>query len=150
MATLVELTAQHVTAHASNNPLTCEELCKQIEKIHASLKALENGGVDHLRDCGAHVKFLSMEPLLGSTQNLRLQGIDWVIVGGESGPGARPAKEEWVIEIKEQCLSANAPFFFKQWGGFRKKKAGRELEGKTWDQMPRIRQPQRALREAYL
>jgi protein gp37 len=96
--------------------------------------------IDHLRDCGAHVKFLSMEPLLGPTPDLRLQGIDWVIVGGESGPGARPMQQEWAVEIKEQCLRANVPFFFKQWGGVRKKKAGRELEGRTWDQMPRIRQ----------
>lgn len=106
--------------------------------------------IDHLRDCGAQVKFLSMEPLLGPTPGLRLQGIDWVIVGGESGPGARPMQEAWVVEIKEQCLRADVPFFFKQWGGFRKKKAGRELEGRTWDQMPRIRQPQRAFQAAFL
>jgi protein gp37 len=93
--------------------------------------------VDHLRDTGAHVKFLSIEPLLGAIPRLNLCGIDWVIVGGESGPGARPVKEEWVVEIKEQCLRAKVPFFFKQWGGFRKKKAGRELQGKTWEQMPR-------------
>jgi protein gp37 len=93
--------------------------------------------VDHLRATGAHVKFLSMEPLLGPVPGLDLQGIDWVIVGGESGPGARPMKEEWVVEIKEQCLRADVPFFFKQWGGFRKKKAGRELQGRTWEQMPR-------------
>lgn len=93
--------------------------------------------VDCLRKTGAHVKFLSIEPLLGSVSHLNLNGIDWVIVGGESGPGARPVKEEWVVEIKEQCIKANVPFFFKQWGGFRKKKAGRELQGRTWDQMPR-------------
>lgn len=102
--------------------------------------------VDHLRDTDAHVKFLSIEPLLGAIPSLNLCGIDWVIVGGESGPGARPVKEEWVIEIKEQCLRAKVPFFFKQWGGFRKKKAGRELQGKTWDQMPR--QYQRAAQAA--
>lgn len=93
--------------------------------------------VDHLRETGAHVKFLSIEPLLSSVPHLNLNNIDWVIVGGESGPGARPVKEEWVVEIKEQCVKANVPFFFKQWGGVRKKKAGRELQGKTWDQMPR-------------
>ena len=93
--------------------------------------------VDHLRSTGAHVKFLSIEPLLCSVPILNLSGIDWVIVGGESGPGARPVKEEWVVEIKEQCLRSKVPFFFKQWGGFRKKKAGRELQGQTWDQMPR-------------
>lgn len=106
--------------------------------------------IDHLRDCDAQVKFLSMEPLLGPTPDLCLQGIDWVIVGGESGPGARPMQEEWVVEIKDQCLRADVPFFFKQWGGFRKKKAGRELEGKTWDQMPRIRPQQRIFQAAFL
>jgi len=93
--------------------------------------------IDHLRATGALVKFLSVEPLLGPVPNLDLQGIDWVIVGGESGPGARPMQKEWVIDIKNHCLAAKVPFFFKQWGGFHKKKAGRELEGKTWDQMPR-------------
>lgn len=92
---------------------------------------------DHLRATGAQVKFLSMEPLLGPVSCLDLRGIDWVIVGGESGPGARPLKEEWVVEIREQCLRAKVPFFFKQWGGVRKKKAGRELQGRTWEQMPR-------------
>jgi len=106
--------------------------------------------IDHLRGCDAHVKFLSMEPLLGPTPDLRLKGIDWVIVGGESGPGARPMQEEWVIEIKEQCLLAKVPFFFKQWGGVRKKKAGRELEGKTWDQMPRTRQHRQSEQVAFL
>ena len=106
--------------------------------------------IDHLRNCDAHVKFLSMEPLLGSTPELHLQGIDWVIVGGESGPGARPMKEEWVIDIKEQCLRAGVPFFFKQWGGVRKKKNGRELEGKTWDQMPRIQQRRQTSLSAFL
>ena len=92
---------------------------------------------DLLRLTGTHVKFLSIEPLLGPLSGLSLEGIDWVIVGGESGPGARSMKEEWVIEIKEHCLRANIPFFFKQWGGFRKKKAGKELQGRTWEQMPR-------------
>jgi protein gp37 len=93
---------------------------------------------DHLRMTDAHVKFLSLEPLLGSVTNLKLEGIDWVIVGGESGPGARPMNESWVVEIKEQCLLAKVPFFFKQWGRFHKKKAGRELQGRTWEQMPSI------------
>ncbi len=92
--------------------------------------------IDHLRETGAHVKFLSLEPLLGSLPNLNLQGIDWVIVGGESGPGARVMRKEWVLDIRDQCLRANVPFFFKQWGGTNKKQAGRRLEGRTWDQMP--------------
>ncbi len=94
--------------------------------------------VDHLRTTGALVKFLSIEPLLGSVPDLDLAGIDWVIVGGESGPGARPMKEEWIVEIKDQCLQAEVPFFFKQWGGVRKKKAGRELQGRTWEEMPQL------------
>ena len=91
---------------------------------------------DHLRETGARVKFLSLEPLLGSLPHLDLDGINWVIVGGESGPGARKMDEEWVKEIRNQCLAARVPFFFKQWGGVHKKKAGRELEGRIWDEMP--------------
>jgi protein gp37 len=92
--------------------------------------------VSHLRRTGAKIKFLSLEPLLGPISRLNLRGIDWVIVGGESGPGARPMSEEWVLEIKEQCAKAQVPFFFKQWGGFHKKRAGRLLEGRTWDELP--------------
>jgi len=94
--------------------------------------------IDHLRGTGALVKFLSLEPLLGPLPNLDLSGIDWVIVGGESGPGARPMALEWVAEIRDQCRKIGTPFFFKQWGGFNKKKAGRVLEGRTWDEMPAI------------
>lgn len=92
--------------------------------------------IDHLRETGAKVKFLSLEPLLGPLFHLDLGGISWVIVGGESGPGARKMEEGWVKEIRNQCLSARVPFFFKQWGGVHKKKAGRELEGRIWDEMP--------------
>jgi protein gp37 len=94
--------------------------------------------VDRLRQTDAHVKFLSLEPLIGPLPNLDLRGIDWVIVGGESGPGARPLAEEWVVDIRDQCLAAHVPFFFKQWGGARKKRAGRVLQGRTWDEMPRL------------
>jgi protein gp37 len=94
--------------------------------------------IDHLRQTGAHVKFLSFEPLLGPLPNLDLHGINWVIVGGESGPGARPVAEEWVLDIRDQCLAARVPFFFKQWGGVNKKRAGRTLHGRTWDEMPRL------------
>ena len=93
--------------------------------------------IDHLRQTHAHIKFLSLEPLLGPLSDLDLRGINWVIVGGESGPGARPIKEEWVVDIKDQCRVAHTPFFFKQWGGVRKKLAGRVLQGRTWDGMPR-------------
>jgi protein gp37 len=92
--------------------------------------------IDHLRQTGAQVKFLSLEPLLGALPALDLMGIDWVIVGGESGPGARPMSGEWVVDIRQQCLRAGVPFFFKQWGGVKKKKNGRLLEGRTWEQMP--------------
>lgn len=94
--------------------------------------------IDHLRQTNAYIKFLSLEPLLGSLSNLDLDNIDWVIVGGESGPGARPVLKEWVEEIRDQCLAANVPFFFKQWGGIQKKRSGRELDGTTWDEMPVI------------
>ena len=92
--------------------------------------------IDDLRQTGAHIKFLSLEPLLGPVRDLRLDGIDWVIVGGESGPGARPMRKSWVIDIRDQCHSASVSFFFKQWGGVNKKRRGRLLEGRTWDQMP--------------
>jgi protein gp37 len=92
--------------------------------------------IDHLRRTGAQVKFLSLEPLLGPLHDLNLDGIDWAIVGGESGPGARPLDPAWVTDIRDQCLRARVPFFFKQWGGTNKKKAGRLLEGRTWDEMP--------------
>lgn len=92
--------------------------------------------IDHLRDIGAYVKFLSLEPLLGPLNVLDLSNIDWVIVGGESGPGSRLIKKSWVLDIRDKCLAAHVPFFFKQWGGNRKKKAGRYLDGRTWDQMP--------------
>lgn len=97
--------------------------------------------IDHLRETDAAVKFLSLEPLLGPLDNLRLESIDWVIVGGESGPGARPMDSSWVTSIRDQCANAGVPFFFKQWGGVRKKKSGRILEGRTWDEMPRSMQP---------
>jgi protein gp37 len=92
--------------------------------------------IDHLRQTPAAVKFLSLEPLLGPIPDINLEGIDWVIVGGESGPGARPMAPKWVIDIRDQCLDAGVPFFFKQWGGVNKKKNGRSLDGRTWDAMP--------------
>jgi protein gp37 len=94
--------------------------------------------IDHLRRTRAPIKFLSLEPLLGPLPQLDLHSIDWVIVGGESGPGARPMAEEWVIDIRNQCQAADVPFFFKQWGGVRRKEAGRELRGRTWSQMPAL------------
>jgi protein gp37 len=92
--------------------------------------------IDHLRNTHAAIKFLSLEPLLGPIPNLNLSGIDWVIVGGESGPYARPMQPGWVLDIRDRCKKAGIPFFFKQWGGVNKKKAGRSLEGRTWNEMP--------------
>jgi protein gp37 len=92
--------------------------------------------IDHLRETGAHIKFLSLEPLLGPLASLDLRDIDWAIVGGESGPGARTMNKQWVLDIRDQCKKAHVAFFFKQWGGTNKKKHGRELEGRTWDEMP--------------
>jgi protein gp37 len=94
------------------------------------------GRADQLRQTRAQVKFLSLEPLLGPLRGLDLRGIDWVIVGGESGPGARPMETAWVTEIRDRCREARVPFFFKQWGGPRKKRTGRLLEGRLWDEMP--------------
>ncbi len=89
-----------------------------------------------LRKIPAKTRFLSCEPLIGPIRRLPLQGIHWVIVGGESGPGARPMPEEWVLQIKERCVEAGVAFFFKQWGGVQKKKTGRMLCGQTWDLLP--------------
>jgi protein gp37 len=94
--------------------------------------------IDHLRKTDAYVKFLSLEPLLGPLHKFNLKGIDWAIVGGESGPGARPVDSAWVTDIRDQCLRAGVAFFFKQWGGVQKKKTGRELEGRTWNEMPEL------------
>ncbi|MBI5525816.1 MAG: phage Gp37/Gp68 family protein, partial [Deltaproteobacteria bacterium] len=94
--------------------------------------------VDHLRRTKAAIKFLSLEPLLGSIPDIDLRGIDWVIVGGESGPIARPMQADWAMGIRDRCLAAGVPFFFKQWGGVRKKLAGRRLEGRTWNEMPQL------------
>jgi protein gp37 len=92
--------------------------------------------LDHLRRTPARGRFISFEPLLGGLGELDLDGIQWAIVGGESGPKARPIEEAWVVEIRDQCLTASVPFFFKQWGGTNKKRAGRLLDGRIWDQRP--------------
>lgn len=92
--------------------------------------------IDALRECKASVKFLSLEPLLGPLDDLDLSGIHWVIAGGESGRNARPVEVDWIRSIRDQCLLAGVPFHFKQWGGTNKKKAGRMLDGRTWDEFP--------------
>lgn len=119
-----------------------EELCPQIDwpdNVWMGV-SVENSEytyrIDHLRHTKAKIKFLSLEPLLGALHNLNLDGIHWAIIGGESGPGARSLDPSWVIDIRDQCMRANVPFFFKQWGGINKKKAGRILDGRTWDELP--------------
>ena len=102
--------------------------------------SVENADVVHrvrqLQGVPAHVRFLSVEPLLGPIPRLPLRGIHWVIVGGESGPGARPMTETWATQVRDRCRQYDVPFFFKQWGGVNKKATGRRLDGRTWDQMP--------------
>ena len=92
--------------------------------------------IRHLQEATAAVRFLSIEPLLEDLGEINLEGIHWVIVGGESGAGARPMQKKWVLSIRDQCERSNVPFFFKQWGGVRKSKAGRELDGKHYDGLP--------------
>jgi protein gp37 len=107
--------------------------------------------VEHLRAAPAVVRFLSVEPLLEDLGTIDLAGIHWVIVGGESGPGARPMQPDWVRSLRDQCAAAGIPLFFKQWGGVRKGKAGRKLDGRTHDEQPPIvtrPMPDRAARKA--
>jgi len=103
-----------------------------IENIDVAWRA------DELRKVPAEFRFLSLEPLLGPLDDLELLGIHWVIVGGESGPGARPMKKEWVISLRDRCRREAVPFFFKQWGGIIKSRTGRSLDGRTWDEMPSV------------
>lgn len=97
--------------------------------------------IRHLREAPAGVRFLSIEPLIGPVGTLDLTDLDWVIVGGESGPGARPMQAEWVRDIRDQCIAAGVAFFFKQWGGLRPKSGGRELDGREWNEFPEVRSP---------
>ncbi|HEX2224626.1 MAG TPA: phage Gp37/Gp68 family protein [Thermoanaerobaculia bacterium] len=94
--------------------------------------------IDFLRQTRARVRFLSLEPLLGPLHDLDLRNIHWAIVGGESGPKARPVEESWILDLRDQCRAAGVAFFFKQWGGTNKKKSGRLLEGRTWDEVPEV------------
>lgn len=98
--------------------------------------AQAKGRVEHLRVAQAGVRFLSIEPLIGAVGPLDLAGIDWVIAGGESGPGARPLNLEWAREVRDQCVAQHVPFFFKQWGGIRPKSGGRDLDGREWSEFP--------------
>jgi protein gp37 len=104
--------------------------------------SIENGEyksrIDCLRYTSANVKFISFEPLIGAVGKVNLKKIDWAIVGGESGPGARYMDPQWATDLRDQCVKQKVPFFFKQWGGINKKKTGRKLEGKYWNQMPKL------------
>ena len=106
------------------------------------MTSVENVAVTHrvssLRKTHARIKFLSVEPLLGPIPRLPLAGMHWVIVGGESGPKARPMTKEWVLRLRDRCVARGVPFFFKQWGGVNKKRTGRLLDGRTWDEMPAL------------
>jgi len=104
--------------------------------------------IENLQNTDATMRFLSVEPLLEDLGKFDLSGIDWVIVGGESGPGARPMKKEWVVSVRDRCRCEGVPFFFKQWGGVRKSAAGRKLDGKTYDEFPqRVHHPVLAAQE---
>ena len=139
MAAASQHTFQVLTKRAENLLKFCEEHIDHIsENIWLGVSVEDQDHiwrVDFLRQAPAQVRFLSCEPLLGPLK-LDLEGIHWVIVGGESGPGARPMSKRWVEQIQDRCRDRDVPFFFKQWGGVNKKKAGRTLNGRTWDQMP--------------
>ena len=120
------------------------EICKEVEftdNIWLGV-TVENDiykhRIDQLRKVPAKIRFISFEPLIGDVGVVNLHDIHWAIIGGESGPNSRPILEEWVLNIKEQCYEQNVAFYFKQWGGKNKKKAGRELLGKVWDEYPNV------------
>jgi protein gp37 len=134
--------SQHTFQILTKRPERTAELSQQLSwaKNIWMGTSVENANyvcrIKSLRVVPAHVRFLSVEPLLGPIPRLPLKGIHWVIVGGESGPGARPMDADWVRQIRDRCVKSGVPFFFKQWGGTNKKRAGRELDGRTWDEMP--------------
>jgi protein gp37 len=147
---------QRVFKVMNDNPQhTFQVLTKRadrLHKLHYNLKwthniwmgvSVENqkvvNRIDYLKETGARTKFLSCEPLIGPLENMNLNAIDWVIVGGESGRNARPMNEDWVLDIMDQCKKGNVAFFFKQWGGVNKKKTGRLLNGRTYNEMPQFR-----------
>ena len=136
--------AQHTFQILTKRPARAEEFSPQLDwtpniGMGTSVEdARVVNRIRELRKTGARTKFLSVEPLIGPIPRLPLTGIDWVIVGGESGPGARPMRESWVRNIRDRCVSRGVPFFFKQWGGVNKKAAGRSLGERTWDEMPRL------------
>ena len=147
-ATMIE-TPQHTYQVLTKRPDRAEELARDLPwPKHVWLgTSVENADyvdrIDHLRRTPAAVRFLSLEPLLGPLEGLNLRGIDWAIAGGESGPRARPMEAKWVRSIRDQCIKAKVAFHFKQWGGVNKKRTGRVLDGRTWDQLPNRQAPER-------
>jgi protein gp37 len=147
-ATMVE-TPQHTYQVLTKRPDRAEEFANDLPwPKHVWLgTSVENADyvdrIDQLRRTPAAVKFLSLEPLLGPLEGLDLKGIDWAIAGGESGPSARPMEPEWVRSIRDQCIKAKVAFHFKQWGGVNKKRTGRVLDGRTWDQLPKRHQAEK-------
>lgn len=141
---IIALTPQHTYQILTKRAERLEELSYDIEwqpNVWMGV-SVENSDyvyrINHLRRTRAAIKFLSLEPLLGPFEGLDLTGINWVIVGGESGPGARPMDAGWVRSIRDQCVDAGVAFHFKQWGGVNKKKAGRTLDDRTWDEFPEL------------
>ncbi len=139
---VMKLGTQHTFQVLTKRPERVAELCDELPWPSNVWMGTSVENTDYLsrihslQQVPATVRFLSVEPLLGPIPRLPLKGLHWVIVGGESGPGARPMKAEWVRELRDQCVSKQIPFFFKQWGGINKKRTGRVLDGRTWDQMP--------------
>ncbi|HEY5536817.1 MAG TPA: phage Gp37/Gp68 family protein [Ignavibacteria bacterium] len=137
-------TPRHIYQVLTKRSERLEELANKFnwtENIWMGVSVEDNrviNRITNLKNTPAKIKFLSLEPLLSSLPNLNLKGIDWVIVGGESGTKSRPVQKEWIIDIKDQCEKANVEFFFKQWGGMNKKANGRELNGKIYNGMPKI------------
>jgi len=141
--------SEHVIAEVSN-PTQSDRLAELSRHLPWAPNIWMGVSVEHvryqrrvndLRATAARIKFLSLEPLLGPLDGLDVHGIDWVIVGGESGPGARPMEAAWVRGLRNQCVATGIPFFFKQWGGTNKKQAGRVLDGRTWDEVPAVARP---------
>jgi protein gp37 len=139
---VMEETPQHTYQVLTKRAERLEELSKKLRWpdnvwMGVSVESADYlSRIGHLRRTKAKTKFLSLEPLLGPLDKMALRGIDWAIAGGESGPGARPMPKEWVRSIRDQCVAAEVPFHFKQWGGKNKKKTKRILDGRTWDEWP--------------
>lgn len=140
---VMAIAKQHTFQVLTKRSTRLAELCQQLKwpkNVWMGVSVENDDYVYRMRNLAetpAAMKFVSMEPLIGPANSADFSLVDWVIVGGESGPGSRPMNEDWVTAIRDKCEDANVPFFFKQWGGVNKKKAGRLLEGRVWDQFPK-------------